>query len=195
MNKLQHPVVETANTLEEADVLVAEKLVPHAERSLVRTIGEISDLTDQEPFYAASAAVLGVGVVLRDGKTFRAGTRILAAHLLATALRGVVKRMVDRTRPIAAAEQGEYQLSKGKRYESDFNSFPSGHTAGAVAVALAVGRAWPAARETALGLAATAALAQVLRSSHYLTDVIAGGAIGVVAEAAVDRLITRAERH
>ena len=194
MDTLEHPSVETVNALEEADVLVAEKLVPHAERGLVKAIGEISDLTDQEPFYAASAAVIGVGAVLRNGPTFRAGTRILASHLLATALRGVVKRLVDRTRPIAAAKKGEYELSEGERYESDFNSFPSGHTAGAVAVALAVGRAWPGARNTAVGLAAVAALAQVLRSKHYLTDVIAGGAIGIVAEASVARLIARAER-
>lgn len=194
MEQLEHPVVDAANALEEADVLVADKLVPHAERGFVRAIGEISDLTDQEPLYAAAGAVIATGIVLRDGPTFRGGTRILASHLLATAMRGIVKHLVDRTRPDAAARNGHYEMSKGERYESDYNSFCSGHTAGAVAAALAAGRAWPGARETAVGLAAMAALAQVVRSKHYLSDVLAGAAIGVVAEASVNRLIGAAER-
>jgi membrane-associated phospholipid phosphatase len=195
MSELEHPVVKAANALEEADVLVAETLVPHARQRLVRAIGTISDLTDQEPFYAAAAGVIATGVVLRNGHTFRAGTRILATHLLATAVRGMIKHLVDRTRPIAAAETGEYRLGKAEHYESDFNSFPSGHTAGAVAVAAAVGRAWPSTTTTAAGLASLAALAQVLRSKHYLTDVLAGAAVGLAAHVAIDRLIRAAEQR
>lgn len=160
----------------------------------MRALGAVSDLSDQEPLYAASAGVLSVAVLMRDGPTWRTGTRILAAHLLATALRGVVKKLVDRTRPDAAARRGSYVLREGQRHESDFNSFPSGHTAGAVAVAMAVGRDHPNVRWAALGLATLAGAAQVIRSKHYVTDVVAGAAIGLAAEALVDRLIERAKR-
>jgi membrane-associated phospholipid phosphatase len=102
--------------------------------------------------------------------------------------------MVDRTRPDAAAERGEYVLRKGQRHESDFNSFPSGHSAGAFAVACAVARDYPGARVPAMALAGTAAVAQVVRSKHYVTDVVAGAMIGWLAEALVNRLIRRAER-
>lgn len=180
--------------VEEVDQAVAGALVPFVGHSGVRVLGAVSDLSDQEPIYAGAAAMLVTAVALRDGRTWRAGTRLLAAHLLATGLRGVVKQMVDRTRPDAAAKRGEYVLRKGQRYESDFNSFPSGHAAGAVAVACAVGRSYPASRHVALGLAAAAGVAQVVRSKHYVSDVVAGAVIGWAAHMILDALIRRAEQ-
>lgn len=188
------PDVEPAMPVEELDAAVADVLVPYAQRGAIRAFGAISDLSDQEPLYAGAAAALATAVVMRDGPTWRAGTRVLASHLLATGLRGIVKRMVDRTRPDAAVQRGEYVLDKGEHKESDFNSFPSGHTAGAVAVARALGRDYPGAMGSALGLAAAAGLAQVVRSKHFVSDVVAGAAIGLIAEALVDRLIARAAR-
>lgn len=194
MSKLELPEVNASTPVEEVDAAVAEVLVPHAEHLAIRALGAASDLTDQEPLYAAAAAVIGVGLVTRDERTIRAGTRFLASHLFATALRGIVKRLVDRTRPDAAARRGEYRLEKGERYESDFNSFPSGHTAGAVAVARALGRHYPGSYNAWLGLAGAASAAQVIRSKHFVTDVVAGAAIGIIAEEAVHRLLCRAER-
>src|SRR5687768_9869853 len=102
MNQVSHPPVDSQTPLEEADAAVADVLLPVAQHGLVRAIGAASDLTDQEPLYAASAAIMATGILARDDRTFRAGTRLLASHLLATALRGIVKHMVDRTRPAAA---------------------------------------------------------------------------------------------
>jgi membrane-associated phospholipid phosphatase len=194
MSDLQHPTVNGGSAVEKADAAVADAFLPAAGNGLVRGMGATSDLTDQEPLYAAAGAVIGTGLILRDERTIRAGTRLLASHLLATALRGVIKHMVDRTRPDVAAERGEYELSKGERFESDFNSFPSGHTAGAVAAARALGRHYPGSRGAWLGLAGAAAAAQVFRSKQYVTDVVAGAAIGFIAEEAVHRLLCRAER-
>lgn len=192
-NSKKHGDENSEAPIEEVDQAVAEALIPYVGQSGVKAIGAVSDLTDQEPLYAAAAATLVTAALLRDGRTWRAGTRLLAAHLLATALRGIVKQMVDRTRPDAAAERGEYVLRPGERKDSDFNSFPSGHTAGAVAVARAVGRAYPRSRNVTLGLAAAAGLAQVVRSRHYVTDVLAGAMIGWAADSLVDALIDRAE--
>nr|WP_294170229.1 phosphatase PAP2 family protein [uncultured Sphingomonas sp.] len=194
MTKLELPDVDASTPIEEVDAAVAQVLVPHAERGLVQLVGDLSDFTDQEPLYAAGGAVIGTGLVLRDERTVRAGTRMLAAHLLATALRGVVKRLVVRTRPDAAARRGEYRFAPGERRESEFSSFPSGHTAGAIAAARALGRHYPGSYHAWLGLAGAASVTQVLRSKHYVTDVVAGAAIGVFAEELIDRLIRRAER-
>lgn len=180
--------------IEKVDLAIADLLLPHVGRAGVRTLGAISDLSDQEPLYAAAAGTLVTAALLRDGRSWRAGTRLLAAHLLATALRGMVKQSVDRTRPDAAAKRGRYVLREGRRQESDFNSFPSGHTAGAVAVARAIGRDYPGAAAAALSLAALAGAAQVVRSKHYFTDIVAGALIGLAAEAFVDALISRAGR-
>jgi undecaprenyl-diphosphatase len=188
------PEVDAAIPLEELDAAVADVLVPHAEQGAVKALGAVSDLSDQEPIYAGAAAFLVTAAAMRDGPTWRAGTRILAAHLLATALRGVVKSLVDRTRPEAAARRGEYVFCEGGHRESDLNSFPSGHTAGAVAVARAVSRDYPAVRPAALGLAAAAGIAQVVRSKHYISDVVAGAVIGWAADTLVDALIRQARR-
>lgn len=190
----QLPEVDASGPVERLDAVVADCLLPHAEKGTIQALGAVSDLSDQEPLYAAAGATLATAALMRDGPTWRAGTRILAAHLLATGLRGIVKTAVDRTRPDAAADRGEYVLRKGKRKDSDFNSFPSGHTAGAVAVARALGRAYPAGRGAALGLAAMAGAAQVVRSKHFVSDVLAGAVIGLVAEAAVAGLLRRAEQ-
>lgn len=191
---LQLPEVEAHAPLEELDAAVATVLVPLAEEGAVKTIGEISDFSDQEPIYAGAAAFLFVAAAMRDGPTWRAGTRVIAAHLLATGLRGVIKQMVDRTRPDAAAKLGRYVFAKGRRRDSDYSSFPSGHAAGALAVALAVGRDYPRGRWPAIGVAVAASLAQILRSKHYVSDVVAGAAVGLAAETAIDGLIRRAAR-
>ncbi|NJC06226.1 membrane-associated phospholipid phosphatase [Sphingomonas kaistensis] len=188
------PDIEPVVPAEDVDTAVADALVPYAEDAAVKALGAVAELSDQEPLYAAAAGVLATAVVLRDGPTWRTGTRILAAHLLATALRGVVKAMVDRTRPEAAARRGDYVLREGERQESDFNSFPSGHTAGAVAVAMAVGRDHPGARWPAFALGTLTGAAQVVRSRHYISDVVAGAVIGIAAELLVDAVITKASK-
>jgi membrane-associated phospholipid phosphatase len=194
MTKLELPDVNASTPIEEVDAAVATVLVPHAERGLVQLVGNASDLTDQEPLYAAAGAMIGTGLLMRDERTVLAGTRMLAAHLLATALRGVVKSLVVRTRPDAAARRGEYDFKVGEQRESEFSSFPSGHTAGAVAAARALGRHYPGSHHGWSALAAAASATQVLRSKHYVTDVLAGTAIGLVAEIAIDRVIRAAER-
>jgi undecaprenyl-diphosphatase len=194
MNKPRIPHHQTDSALEKADLAVARPLIKAAWFGPIRALGSASDLTDQEPLYAATATFALTGAAMRDLRAFRAGIEMLAAHLLATALRGIVKQLVDRTRPIAAAERGQYESGKGRRYESDFNSFPSGHTAGAVAVALAARRSFPGAGPTVLALAGAASAAQVVRSKHFVSDVVAGAAIGLAAAAFTGALVRRAER-
>lgn len=188
------PEVDDATAIEDADVAVAQKTVRFADHPIVEAIGEISDFSDQEPLYAATGAVIATGLIMGDEKTIRAGTRMLAAHLLATALRGIVKQLVDRTRPDAAARDGVYHMGSGDRYERDFNSFPSGHTAGAVAVALAFSREYPRQAPVAFSLAGGTGAAQVIRCSHFPSDVAVGAVVGAAAAMAVDRLVRWAER-
>ena len=191
----QRTGVDDATAIEDADMAVAHATVPYAGHPAVKLLGEISDFSDQEPLYAATGAVIAVGLVMRDARTIRAGTRMLASHLLATALRGVVKHLVDRTRPDAAVRDGHYHMGSGKRYERDFNSFPSGHTAGALAVARAFSREYPRQTPVALAAAAASGAAQVIRCAHYPSDVVVGAGIGALAEVGVDRLMRWSSRY
>jgi membrane-associated phospholipid phosphatase len=60
------------------------------------------------------------------------------------------------------------------------NTFPSGHAAGSLAVALAVIGPVPIAGTTLLVLAASIAIACIVGRYHYIVDVVAGVALAVV---------------
>lgn len=61
------------------------------------------------------------------------------------------------------------------------NTIPSGHAAGAAAIALAVGSALPPVGTACLALAVGITLATVLGRYHYLADAVLGMAVAVVA--------------
>jgi undecaprenyl-diphosphatase len=130
--------------------------------------------------------------VRRDGRLIRAGGRMIASHLLATWVKNLVKHRVDRTRPFAAGNDEDRKPKAGKDQSKEETSFPSGHSAGALAVAQAFAREYPDHRGKALAGAGAIALAQIPRCAHYPTDVGAGLAIGWLSELAVDRAATLA---
>ncbi|HVM38398.1 MAG TPA: phosphatase PAP2 family protein [Sphingomicrobium sp.] len=179
------------NPIERGDIAVAEALTPVSEQPAVQLAGRAGELGDQPPLYMLSGGVIAAGLATGDARTLRAGARMLAAHAIATMIKNLLKRSVDRTRPSLIAENDQYESGKGTRFDTEFNSFPSGHTASSVAVARALGREYPGQHHMALALASGIAGLQVVRGKHYLSDVAAGMAIGIAAEAAVDALFRR----
>lgn len=182
------PAAEGANAVEQADVAIAQEAGKYRERPVIRALGGLSELADQPPLITICALTLTAGLVTRRPRLALAGARMLSSHLVATGIKAVVKRSVDRTRPHLLVEENRYERGKGRRNEGDYNSFPSGHTAGAVAVARAVAREYPQAAPAAGVLAATVALVQIPRCAHYLSDITAGAAIGWAAEALTARV-------
>lgn len=161
----------------------------------VAMMGKASELADQPPLIALSLATIAVGAVLRRRDVARTGARMLLAHALATAGKTVLKRSVDRARPARALADGEAKVGAGQgASDTDFNSFPSGHTAGAVSVAEAVAHTAPSLAIPARSGAAAVAAIQLPRGAHYPTDVAIGAAIGWLAERAAGVLVTAGER-
>jgi membrane-associated phospholipid phosphatase len=153
----------------------------------VRLLEHVADLGDQPPMRILCGSVIAVGLVAGDRRLAATGLRMLAAHTLATLVKDAVKRRVDRTRPRSLARPGKDATPRpGDSEAKEETSFPSGHSAGAAAVARAFARAYPEHALPAYAAAATLALAQIPRCAHYPTDVGAGLAIGVAAEKAVD---------
>ena len=113
---------------------------------------------------------------------------MVLSHLLATAAKNFIKHRVDRTRPRSTGSGKGHGIKPGRSHAKEETSFPSGHSAGAAAVARAFARAYPEHRGAALAGAGFIALAQIPRCAHYPTDVGAGLAIGLAAEKAVDLL-------
>lgn len=176
------------NRIEKADVHASAALAPIRDLPVTRVASALSECADQPPLVALSGGVLAAGAVLRNRRLARTGFRMLAAHALATAVKTVIKNNVDRSRPRGLIDDGEYELCRGQSHDSELRSFPSGHSAGAVAVARAAGREYPATMVPG-GIAAGAlTLALIPKQAHYPTDVVAGVAIGWLSELAVDRL-------
>lgn len=182
---------QLAKKVEATDVAVAKAFAPVHDMPVVKAVGAASEVGDQPPLYALSAGVLVAGMLTGDRRTSRAGLRMIAAHFLAIRLKNFVKLLVDRTRPKVAAANGYYKLGKGERFESDYNSFPSGHTASSLAVARALGRDYPGLHGSAVALAGTIAVVQVVRGKHFAGDLAGGAVLGLVAEAAANRWLEK----
>jgi membrane-associated phospholipid phosphatase len=71
------------------------------------------------------------------------------------------------------------------RLGSDYQSFPSGHTATSVAAAIVLAGLFPRWRIGFAIFALLIASSRVVLSAHYLSDVLAGAAVGAASAAAV----------
>jgi membrane-associated phospholipid phosphatase len=179
---------------EQADIAVAAAVDPLHDTPAVKAIGWASELADQPQLISISAAVCVAGLVFGEARLARAGARMLAAELLATKLKSFVKHRVDRARPSVVAQGGRYTAKLGDDETHEMTSFPSGHTAGAVAVARAFARDYPEHRAGSYGLALATGAIQLPRRKHYVTDVVAGAVLGWAAEQAIQTLVAAVAR-
>lgn len=113
----------------------------------------------------AAFATYAFGRVAKSPRTAAVGADLVRAQILNTVLTQGIKLSVGRTRP------------DGSRF-----SFPSGHTSSSFATAAVLQRhfGWRAGAP-AYGLAAFIAGSRLQENKHYLSDVVFGAAIGIVA--------------
>ncbi len=167
--------------LEAAELAVVDAVAGGRRHPLMRLVGAVSEIADQPPLFALCGLTTAAGFIRGDRRLLGAGVAMLVAHSLATWVKGLVKDAVNRTRPHKALDEGRYEMRPGTSRDGNERSFPSGHTAGAVAVAVALAGSYPRAAVPAYGLAAAVAAVQVPRGKHYPTDLVAGLLIGVAA--------------
>lgn len=182
---------DAAPAVDRVDLAVTSAMAPVRDHPVTKAAATFGELGDQPPLTVLSVGLLVTGLALRRPRLARAGGRMLASFLLATFAKNQIKHRVDRTRPFVVADKGRYERGPGVRRDKSFSSFPSGHTAGALAVAQALSREYPGLAMPARLTAAAIALVQIPRCAHYPSDVAAGAAIGIVAEALVDRAFSR----
>jgi membrane-associated phospholipid phosphatase len=93
----------------------------------------------------------------------------------------LIKWFAGRNRPVNLFESESFGFAFFSiHYLYESTSFPSGHTVTAFALATALGFMFPRFRWFALLAAALVAASRVVITAHYLSDVIAGAAVGVV---------------
>ncbi|WP_288457857.1 phosphatase PAP2 family protein [uncultured Sphingomonas sp.] len=181
-----------AQRLAKAEHRAERPLLAMASTPLIRMLSPAAKAADEPQLLALGIGTFALGTVLRRPTMARSGARMVASHLVATGLKTALKAAVDRPRPTAAATGGA-TLRKGHgTADTARNAFPSGHTAGAVAVAQAAAHEAPRIA-TPARLAAGAL--QVPRGAHYLTDVAVGAAIGWLSERLAGWAVGTAERY
>jgi membrane-associated phospholipid phosphatase len=145
-----------------------------------------SKLGDQPELRTISGALVIAGTFGGSDRLVRAGTRMIIAHELATFAKDLIKTDIDRKRPRSAKKRDEKKPRPGNHQSKEITSFPSGHSAGAIAAARAFSREFPEYGAAAITAATLVAASQVPRRAHYPTDVAAGLALGLAAEKLVD---------
>ncbi len=127
----------------------------------------------------------GTWLALRDGaRGRRAGVAAVAGMFAGVALvQGPLKRIFRRRRPFAR----RLAFVVGARPVD--SSFPSGHTAGSFAAAVALARFYPRDRPLLLGLATAVGLSRIYLGHHFPSDVLVGAAIGSGIGLATGRLL------
>jgi membrane-associated phospholipid phosphatase len=178
-------IERAAAKVTEADAAVTDAFGRNRESLPIRLLDAVGGLGDQPELRMISVATFAAGLFGRNTRLMRAGVRMLFAHEAATIAKNFVKHRFDRKRPRSAETRHQAKPRPGRSQAKEDTSFPSGHTAGSVAVAQAFAREFPEYRLPALAAAGAVALAQIPRSAHYPTDVAAGAIIGAATEAGI----------
>jgi len=137
---------------------------------------------------AIAAALMAAGLVAGRPREKVAGRLGLFAVIAGGLLVLVLKHLFCRTRPLAEGAGRFFDdfpcLGKG----SGLISFPSGHSVTVFALAYVLSRAYPKGSVPFYGLAILVALSRVYLARHFLSDVVAGAAVGLFAGWIVCRL-------
>lgn len=185
---------KAAESLRDADLEITDELGEHRDSLPVQALSKFSKLGDQPELRLISAGLIAAGLALGHRRLSSAGMRMLIAHELATIAKNFAKDRIDRTRPRSASDRRQASARPGQRTAKEHTSFPSGHSAGAIAVAQAFAREFPEHRASALAAAGLIAAGQIPKCAHYPTDVAAGVVVGAASEALVSAVWPAATR-
>jgi membrane-associated phospholipid phosphatase len=152
---------------------------------LVNAFNELTDFGRSGWSLIPIACLIVLAAILSTASAGRVTNLVLTSLVvrleflfLAIALPGlfvtVVKGLIGRMRP---SELGPFMYSPWS-WQHKYASLPSGHSAAAFALAIAVGVLWPRARLFVWTFAAAIGVSRVVIQAHYVSDVIAAAFVG-----------------
>lgn len=134
----------------------------------------------------AAVGLYAIGRVTDNARVEDMGLHSTEAIVLSTLVTGAIKIVAGRARPyLGISNSRDFKLFRGLR-GSDYQSFPSGHTTSAFAFAATIssefarwqpGTRWTVGPVMYTGAALVGA-SRVYNNKHWLSDVVAGAAIG-----------------
>ncbi len=135
---------------------------------------------------AAILALAGAAVARHFGtggeevpKLITYSTAFIASLTVGSAVLHAIKLVLGRRRPRDDMEMGLYGFVPFA-FNTDFNSFPSGHALTIFCVAVIFTCVWPAWWPLWFAIAAFLAGVRALLTAHFLSDVLIGGGIGLI---------------
>jgi undecaprenyl-diphosphatase len=158
--------------IRETDRSLTKRLAASASPGLHRTLSAVEETAEGTKLWCGAAAVMAWLGGWRGRKAAAAGLAAVAVAQLVS--NGACKQLADRPRP-----PKEWFPHDEVEDRPDPSSFPSGHTAAAVAFTAAVAPTWPMAGALCTVPAAMVAVERVQSGAHYPSDVAAGAAIGL----------------
>ncbi|MFI1441690.1 phosphatase PAP2 family protein [Streptomyces fructofermentans] len=164
-----------------ADRQLTQQAAARIPVTVARLLSAVEETAEGTKLWCGTAAAM-TAFGGRRGRT-AAASGLAALTVAQLVSNGVCKQLVDRRRPpkdwIAHDEVEE---------RPDSSSFPSGHTAAAIAFTAATAPAWPLVGALCAVPAALVAVERVQSGAHYPTDVAAGALIGLGAAWCARRL-------
>jgi len=150
-----------------------------------RELGRLLGLAEVYAHGYGVAAIL-LTVLVLDWRRRALFPRALATVAAAGLVADLLKMCVVRIRPRAFSLAGNVWETFGhwlplNHVASDFESFPSGHTAAAVGLSAALIWLYPRGRWLFIGFALLAGGQRLSSTSHFLSDVTWGAAVGTFA--------------
>ncbi|MEW2051771.1 phosphatase PAP2 family protein [Streptomyces sp. NPDC005476] len=174
--------------IRETDRHLAQRLAANTPPALHRALSAVEETAEGTKLWCGAAAVMAWLGGWRGRKAAAAG--MAAVTVAQVVSNGVCKQLADRPRPPKAWFPHDEAEDR-----PDSSSFPSGHTAAAVAFTAAVAPAWPLAGALCTVPAAMVAVERVQSGAHYPSDVAAGAAIGLASAWLIHRAPRLILRH
>ncbi|MFF9622769.1 phosphatase PAP2 family protein [Streptomyces griseosporeus] len=157
----------------EVDRVLTQRAASRVPAGVARVLSAVEESAESTKLWCGAAVVMASWGGWRGRRAAAAGLAALVVAQLAS--NGVCKQLADRPRPPA-----EWIPHDEVEDRPDSSSFPSGHTAAAVAFTAAVAPSWPVAGAVCAVPAAAVGVQRVQSGAHYPSDVAAGAVIGLV---------------
>jgi undecaprenyl-diphosphatase len=156
----------------DTDRTLTKKAASRVPAGPAKVLSAVEEAAESTKLWCAAAGVMAWRGGARGRRAAVAGiAAVVVAQLVSN---GVCKQVTGRRRP-----PKEWIPHDEVEDRPDSSSFPSGHTAAAVAFTGAVAPAWPVAGALCAVPAAAVAVERVQSGAHYPSDVVAGATIGL----------------
>ena len=170
------------------DRWLAHFIYDHINARAHKALDSITHYAKAGHWLAAAVLALIVGGVLHHFHVLEARVAQLINYSIAfivslvvgSAVLHVIKLVLGRRRPRDDMEMGLYGFMP-LAFNLDYNSIPSGHALTICCVAMIFTCVWPMLAIVWFGIAALLAVTRALLTAHFLSDVLIGAGIGLIA--------------